>query len=568
MKIGIIQNNPLIGDFSANADYLLNAYQQLSKDGADIVISPELSLVGYPPLDLIFEANFIQESYIALQNLAKSTTSIPLIVGSLRQADSDHSDPRPFNSAFWLIDGEIQHYQDKSLLATYDVFNEKRYFRAATKQQPFTWNNIIIGLTICEDIWHHADFNPIHYSQNPLHNLKQQGAELILNISASPFYHHKPQLRSSLLAQQATFSQAAFIYVNTAGAQDELIFDGGSQILSNQGQLLAQAPHFSEGNYLFDVDLSTQPLAQIAPLAKIPIITQSRMDYDLTHFDAQAIHQALLTGIRNYVKKCGFKSVCLGLSGGVDSALVATLATQALGAKNVYTVMLPSQYSSQGSLDDAQALANNLGINCREVSIQNMVDTSIDTLNQQLFKEDNSQAQDLTEQNLQARIRGLLLMAYSNQNNHLLLTTGNKSEISIGYCTLYGDMCGGLNPIGDLLKTEVYALCDWINRDKIIIPTNTLTKAPSAELKPNQTDQDSLPDYSYLDALLHHLIVECSSLETIQNIGFKDTDIQWAKRQIHISEWKRNQSAIILKVSEKSFGKGRIIPLSKKLDHQ
>ena len=568
MKIGIIQNNPLIGDFAANADYLLNAYQQLSNDGADIVISPELSLVGYPPLDLIFEPNFIQESYIALQNLAKSTTSIPLIVGSLRQADSDHSDPRPFNSAFWLIDGEIQHYQDKSLLATYDVFNEKRYFRAATKQQPFTWNNIIIGLTICEDIWHHADFNPIHYSQNPLHNLKQQGAELILNISASPFYHHKPQLRSSLLAQQATFSQAAFIYVNTAGAQDELIFDGGSQILSNQGQLLAQAPHFSEGNYLFDVDLSTQPLAQIAPLAKIPIITQSRMDYDLTHFDAQAIHQALLTGIRNYVKKCGFKSVCLGLSGGVDSALVATLATQALGAKNVYTVMLPSQYSSQGSLDDAQALANNLGINCREVSIQNMVDTSIDTLNQQLFKEDNSQAQDLTEQNLQARIRGLLLMAYSNQNNHLLLTTGNKSEISIGYCTLYGDMCGGLNPIGDLLKTEVYALCDWINRDKIIIPTNTLTKAPSAELKPNQTDQDSLPDYSYLDALLHHLIVECSSLETIQNIGFKDTDIQWAKRQIHISEWKRNQSAIILKVSEKSFGKGRIIPLSKKLDHQ
>ncbi len=568
MKIGIIQNNPLIGDFAANADYLLNAYQQLSNDGADIVISPELSLVGYPPLDLIFEPNFIQESYIALQNLAKSTTSIPLVIGSLRLDDSDHSDPRPFNSAFWLADTEIQHYQDKSLLATYDVFNEKRYFKAATEQQAFIWNNLTIGLTICEDIWHHADFNPIHYSQNPLHSLKQQGAELILNISASPFYHHKPQLRSALIAQQATFSQASLIYVNTAGAQDELIFDGGSQIVSKQGKLLAQAPHFTEDSYLFDVDLSAQPIQESPPISEIPIITQTSVNYDLTHFDAQAIHQALLTGIRNYVKKCGFTSVCLGLSGGVDSALVATLATQALGAQNVYTVMLPSQYSSQGSLDDAQALANNLGINCREVGIQNIVDSGLDTLNTQLFNQDNSQTLDLTEQNLQARIRGLLLMAYSNQNNHLLLTTGNKSEVSIGYCTLYGDMCGGLNPIGDLFKTEVYALCEWINRDEIIIPTNTLTKAPSAELKPNQTDQDSLPDYSYLDALLHHLIVERSSIKTIQELGFKATDIQWAQRQIHISEWKRNQSAIILKVSEKSFGKGRIIPLSKKLDHQ
>lgn len=542
VRIGVLQLNSTIGAYAANRDRLLAAYAQAVRAGAEFVIAPELFLCGYPPRDLLLRPDFIEANLAALQQTAAGIGAVPLCVGFVDRHAARPGRPL-LNAAAVLQNGQIVWRTIKSLLPTYDVFDEDRYFEPAKSVAPFVFNGRKLGITICEDIWNDEDFWPDRlYRRDPVKELIAQGADLILNISASPWSVGKEQTRLAMLQRVARDERVPLVQVNSIGANDELIFDGHSVALNRQGEVLALGKGFAEDNFVVEVDGATAPVQVTWPVKE------------------EQLFHALALGIRDYVHKCGFKSVVLGLSGGIDSALVAVLAVEALGAAQVMGVSMPARYSSQGSLSDAEALAKNLGIRYEVLPIE----TPFKAMEGQLADVFAGTKPNEAEENLQSRLRGVTLMALSNKFGSLVLTTGNKSEMAVGYCTLYGDMCGALAVIADVFKTEVYALSRWINRDRVIIPVDSISKPPSAELRPDQKDQDSLPPYEVLDAILQFYVVEHLGKDAIINRGFAPAVVNDVVNKVTFTEYKRRQAAPGLKVSSRAFGSGRRIPVAQR----
>lgn len=539
MKIGIAQINPVVGDFPGNAKRILAAYRECLDGGADLVLTPELSLVGYPPRDLVFKSQFVPKCLQALDYLAGESREVPLVVGYV-----DHHHPtrpgKPFrNAAAWLQEGKVLQRVWKTLLPTYDVFDERRYFEPGEVCEPMVWRGQRIGVTICEDIWTEDFLQRPFYDRDPVEELCAKGVDLLLNLSASPFHLGKPAMRRAMIAGIAHRAKVPVVYCNTAGANDQLVFDGHSLVAGSNGRISMQMAGFRDDCRVVD------PFVEV------------ENDVVLDDDEPAQIYQALVLGVRDYVTKCGFSSVCLGLSGGIDSALTAAIAADALGPENVRGLTMPSPYSSRGSVEDSFSLAANLGIRCDEISIVGAFE-AIKGAMQPVFE---GKAEDVTEENMQSRIRGTLLMALSNKENHLLLTTGNKSEMAVGYCTIYGDMNGGLAVISDLPKTRVYQVARWINREREIIPWNTIDKPPSAELRPDQKDQDTLPPYDILDGILELYVEHHLSPDEIIARGFEEGTVRWVQRRVDLNEWKRHQAAPGLRVTSKAFGIGRRMPI-------
>jgi NAD+ synthase (glutamine-hydrolysing) len=543
MNIGIAQINPVVGDFPGNAKHLIAAYRECLDAGADLVITPEMSLVGYPPRDLVFKSRFVPDCLQALDYLAGETREAPLLVGYV-----DALDPtlrgKPFrNAAAWLENGSIRHRIFKTLLPTYDVFDERRYFEPSPASCPITWRGKRIGITICEDIWTDDFLQRPLYDRDPVRELADQGLDLLLNLSASPFHLGKPAARAQMISTLAQGIRVPVVYCNSIGGNDQLIFDGHSLVASADGGMVASFPGFEESCQV------------VNPWAS------ARLDPQWEKQESpQQLYRALVLGLRDYVRKCGFSSVCLGLSGGIDSALTAVIAADALGPENVHGLTMPSPYSSGGSVDDSIALAKSLGIRCDIVPISDAFAATKATLDS-LF---GGKTDGVTEENLQARLRGVMLMALSNQENHLLLTTGNKSELAVGYCTIYGDMCGGLAVISDLPKMRVYEISRWINRDREIIPWSTIEKPPSAELRPDQKDQDTLPPYDILDEILERYVERQLAADEVIADGFDEATVRWIQRRVDLNEWKRQQAAPGLRVTSKAFGIGRRMPIAQR----
>ncbi len=541
MKVALAQINTTIGDLPGNEAKILAAYQRGVEAGADLVMLPELTITGYPPRDLVLKKSFIAGNLAALDRLAAATGKTGMLVGYVGE-NKVRPGREVVNQVALLQDGKILAARAKTLLPTYDVFDEDRYFEPATENLPVVFNGGKIGLTICEDIWNDEDFWPERrYQHNPPVELAAAGSRALFNISASPWSVGKDETRYRMLQSMALKAKCPVIFCNQVGGNDELIFDGGSLAFNGAGELIARAGMFAEDFVMVDTDSRS---------------AVARPDMQ----EEELIYKALVLGLRDYLHKCGFKSTVLGLSGGIDSALVACLAVAALGSENVRGVSLPSQFSSQGSLDDARLLAERLGIQYEIIPIQ----PAFETTKKQLQTAFAGRREDTTEENIQARLRGVMLMALSNKFGALLLTTGNKSELAVGYCTLYGDMCGGLAVISDVPKTMVYRLAKWINRQQEIIPISSITKAPSAELRPNQTDQDSLPPYDVLDGILDAYVVQGRTLTEIVKAGFEEATVKRVIRLIDFNEYKRRQAAPGLKVTSKAFGVGRRIPIAQK----
>jgi NAD+ synthetase len=546
LKIGILQLNSTIGDFAANRQKLLAGYEKACALGAEFILAPELFLCGYPPRDLLLRADFIEANLAALEVTAKSAGAIPLCVGYVDR-NSENPGRTLRNSAAVLQNGKIIWRTHKSLLPTYDVFDEDRYFEPARNVAPFAFNGRKLGLTICEDIWNDEDFWPERlYRRDPIKELIGQGAEIILNISASPWHDGKEKTRLEMLRRVAHDEKIPVVQVNSVGANDELIFDGHSVVINSHGKIVALANGFASDILVADVAaLDAKTVGWIPTSDKFPPREQQ-------------IFSALSLGIRDYVHKCGFKTVIVGLSGGIDSALVAVLAADALGAENVFGVSMPARYSSAGSLTDAEVLAKNLGIRYEVLPIE----PAFLAVEKQLATVFAGTKPNEAEENMQSRLRGVTLMALSNKFGALVLTTGNKSEMAVGYCTLYGDMDGALGPLADVLKTDIYKIANWVNREREVIPQNSLCKPPSAELRPNQTDQDSLPPYETLDAVLDLYVVKNLGKEEIIARGFDSAVVNDVINKINFSEYKRRQAAPGLKISPRAFGMGRRIPIA------
>ena len=541
MKVALAQINTTVGDFAGNEAKILSAYWRGAEAGLDLVVVPELATCGYPPRDLLLKKQFLTQNLELVERLAKATTKTGLLVGYVGKNDT-RPGREATNAAALCQNGKIVASRSKMLLPTYDVFDEDRYFEPATENLPVEFNGQKIGLTVCEDLWNDEDFwRERRYRRNPAMELAAAGAQIIFNISASPWHLGKNKTRHGMLGSLAAKLKCPLLYCNLAGGNDELVFDGESLAFNGTGQLTAQGGLFTEDFLILD----TGQLKAIAPgeLA-----------------EEEMVFKALVLGLRDYLYKCGFKSAVLGLSGGIDSALTAALAVEALGKENVRGVSLPSEFSSRGSLEDARLLTKKLGIQYDVIPIQPMFEAT----RQQLKPVFAGCPEDTTEENIQARLRGVLLMALSNKFGSLLLTTGNKSELAVGYCTLYGDMCGGLAVISDVPKTMVYRLAKWINRADEIIPLASITKAPSAELRPNQTDQDSLPPYEALDAILDAYVVQLRSVSEIVGLGFDEATVRRVVRLIDFNEYKRRQAAPGLKVTSKAFGVGRRIPIAQR----
>jgi len=560
LKIGLLQLNSTIGDFDANREKLLAAYSRAVAGGAEFVVAPELFLCGYPPRDLLLREDFIQANLAALAQTARGIGPVPLGVGYV-----DKNPERPgralTNSAAVLQDGNILWRTSKSLLPTYDVFDEDRYFEPAVSVAPFSLKGIRFGLTICEDIWNDEDFWPERiYRRDPVKELIQQGAQIILNISASPWHVGKERARLEMLRRVARDEKIPLAQVNAVGANDELIFDGHSVALDARGDILALGKSFAEDVLVVDlVPARSGDPGQPPPPDRIPETAAARAPLVFLP-EEELLFAALSLGVRDYVQKCGFRSVIVGLSGGIDSALVAAIAAHALGPENVMGVAMPARYSSSGSLTDAAALAKNLGIRYEVLPIEAV----FQAVEQQLEKVFAGLKPNEAEENVQSRLRGLSLMALSNKFGALVLTTGNKSEMAVGYCTLYGDMNGALGPIADVFKTDVYRLARWVNRDREIIPSDSLTKPPSAELRPNQTDQDSLPPYPVLDEVLNCYIVKHLGKSEIISRGFSAAIVNDVVNKVNFTEYKRRQAAPGLKISPRAFGMGRQIPVAQR----
>ena len=541
MKIALAQINPTVGDLTGNAARILAAYRRGVEAGVEIVVFPELAITGYPPRDLLHKSRFIPDNLAVLERLAVATGETGLLVGFVGRNDRQPG-REATNSVALLQHGKILATRAKMLLPTYDVFDEDRYFEPAQENAPVDFNGQKIGLTICEDVWNDEAFwDERRYLRNPARELVEAGAEILFNVSASPWHLGKDRLRVEMLSSLVAQIRRPFVYCNAIGGNDELLFDGASLAFDAAGRLITQGAMFREDFLLLDTDTAE------------PITPTSLAD-------EEALYRALVLGVRDYFQKCGFQSAVLGLSGGIDSALTAVIAVEALGAENVRGVSLPSQYSSQGSLDDARILAENLGIRYDIVPIQPV----FEPVKGQLAGIFTGRAEDTTEENIQARLRGVILMAMSNKFGSLLLTTGNKSELAVGYCTLYGDMCGGLAVISDVPKTMVYRLSEWINRDREIIPRASITKPPSAELRPDQTDQDSLPPYDVLDAILEAYVVGGKSRAEIVAAGFDLPTVDRVVRLIDLNEYKRRQAAPGLKITSKAFGVGRRMPIAQR----
>jgi NAD+ synthetase len=537
MRIGIAQINAVVGDFPGNAKRILAAYRECLEKGAEMVVTPEMSLVGYPPRDLVFKSQFVPKCLQALDYLADEIREVPLIVGYVDFHEGVVG--KPFrNAAAWLEAGKIKAKFWKTLLPTYDVFDERRYFEPGESGEPFVWQGKRIGITICEDIWTEDYLQRPFYDRDPVAELSAKGIDLIINLSASPFHLGKPACRHEMLGDVAREAAVPVLYCNSVGGNDQLVFDGHSMLVDAAGNVTAQLGGFADECRVVDAfaDGETE---------------------GLTTGDAEQLYGALVLGLRDYVHKCGFSSVCLGLSGGIDSALTAVIAADALGTENVRGLTMPSPYSSRGSVEDSFALAKNLCIRCDEVAITD----AFAAVKQSMAPVFERQGEDVTEENMQARLRGLFLMALSNKDNHLLLTTGNKSELAVGYCTIYGDMCGGLAVISDLPKTKVFEVSKWVNRHGERIPWNTITKPPSAELRPDQKDQDTLPEYDVLDAILELYVEQHLGAEEITARGFDETMVRWIQRRVDLNEWKRQQAAPGLRVTSKAFGIGRRMPI-------
>jgi NAD+ synthase (glutamine-hydrolysing) len=539
MKIGFAQINPTVGDLKGNFEKIRQAYDRLAAAGAELILTPELCITGYPPQDLVFKSRFVPQTLEIVQQLHAHVRGAALLVGFV---DRNEGRGKPFhNSAALLEAGKPIQKTHKSLLPTYDVFDEDRYFEPASQVAPLNVCGKKIGVTICEDIWtEHYLPRPL-YDVEPVRSLIDQGAEIIVNLSASPFSLHKPSIRREMVGSLARTYQRPIFYCNAVGGNDQLVFDGNSIAVNSAGELIAQLSAFREEEAIIDTNSS----------AVVEFRERST---------AEELFPALSLGLRDYAHKCNFKSAVLGLSGGIDSAVVAATAVDALGAENVVGVSMPGPYSSRGSIDDAMALSRNLSIKCLQISIAEPF-AVLKAQFKDIFK---GLPEDTTEENMQPRLRAITLMALSNKFGHLVLSTGNKSELSVGYCTIYGDMAGGLAVISDVPKTMVYELARWINRDREIIPRSTIDKPPSAELKPNQKDQDTLPPYEILDEILRLYVEENQSARDIIAHGFDEKTVRWVQRRVDLNEYKREQAAPGLRVTTRAFGVGRRMPIAQK----
>jgi NAD+ synthetase len=558
MKIAIAQLNPIIGDLTGNAAKILEIAQQADTQNARLLLTPELSLCGYPPRDLLLNPSFVNAMETTLKKLAQDLpANLAVLVGTVvHNSDAPVTGGKIlFNSIAWLEAGEIKQYFHKRLLPTYDVFDENRYFEPGLQANYFTLDDIKIGVTICEDLWNDEQFwGKRNYAVNPIAELSNLGVDLIVNLSASPYTVGKQKLREAMLKHSAKHFQKSIIYTNQIGGNDDLIFDGRSFALNQQGEIISRASGFTTDLITVEFDQEKRDLN--SNLNSISPIYES---------EDEEIWQALVLGVRDYVKKCNFSQVVLGLSGGIDSALVAAIATTALGKENVLGVLMPSPYSSQHSVSDALALANNLGIKTQILKIGELMQGFDHTLSE-LF---TGTQFGVAEENIQSRIRGTLLMGISNKFGHLLLSTGNKSEMAVGYCTLYGDMNGGLAVISDVPKTRVYSLCKWLNyhHQTEIIPENIIKKAPSAELKPDQLDQDSLPSYNILDDILERLINQHQSAAQIINAGHDKDLVNKVLKLVSRAEFKRRQAPPGLKITDRAFGTGWRMPIASKMEN-
>ncbi|PPJ61565.1 NAD+ synthase [Cuspidothrix issatschenkoi] len=551
MKIAIAQINPIIGDLSGNAQKILEMSQQAASENIRLLLTPELSICGYPPRDLLLNPSFVEVTDQTLQKLAKDLpANLAVLVGTVVKNSQAHvtGEKNLFNSIALLENGKVQQFFHKRLLPTYDVFDENRYFEPGLQANYFKLDDLNIGVTICEDLWNDEEFwGKRSYAVNPIADLANLGVDLIVNLSASPYTVGKQHLREAMLKHSAVNFQQPIIYTNQVGGNDDLIFDGRSFALNKQGEIVGRAKGFTSDFLTVEFNSNQQDLelSNISPIDEC---------------EDEEIWNALVLGVKDYVGKCRFSKVLLGLSGGVDSALVAAIATAALGKENVMGVLMPSPYSSEHSISDALALAENLDIKTQILPIGELMQ-SFDKSLDDLFAGTEF---GIAEENLQSRIRGNLLMAISNKFGYLLLSTGNKSEVAVGYCTLYGDMNGGLSVIADVPKTRVYSLCKWLNshHQKEVIPANILTKAPSAELKPGQVDQDSLPPYEILDDILDRLIHQHQSAAAIIAAGHEPAIVDRVLQLLSRAEFKRRQAAPGLKITDRAFGTGWRMPIA------
>jgi len=545
MRLGLAQLNSTVGDLAGNRRKILAAYAALVAQGAELVVFPELAVCGYPPRDLLFKRRFVPDVAESLAEIAAAIGVVPAIIGTVEVNPTGRG--RPFyNSAAFCYRGHVGAVARKCLLPTYDVFDEDRYFEPATSPVVVNHADKRIGITICEDIWTHPMISTrrLYSGKMPIEQLAEQKCDLMVNVSASPWHSTKESVRQNLVVAEAARSLGCPVaYVNAVGGNDELIFDGRSHVANAQGEITSGLAAFRE-----DIQV-----VELAP-------KQPHLDPSFVAGEMQDMFDALVLGLRDYAHKSGFKRALVALSGGIDSAVVGVIAVAAFGPENVTGVSLPSEISSQHSRDDARSLAQNLGIRFETIAIADAVAACERALGP-VF---SGRSRDVAEENIQARIRGVLMMALSNKFGSLLLTTGNKSEVAVGYCTLYGDMAGGLAVISDVFKTQVYALARWINREREIIPANTIAKPPSAELRPGQVDQDSLPPYDLLDAILKAYVEEGHSSRDLIAQGFNEAVVRDIVRKVDLNEYKRKQAAPGLKITPLAFGVGRRIPIVQK----
>ncbi len=550
MKIAIAQLNPTIGNLTTNSQEILAAAEQAAKEGVHLLLTPELSLWGYPPRDLLLSPGFLQSAATQLQELAQQLPSdLAVLVGTVENnPQADHQGEKPlYNSIALLNGGKIAQIFHKRLLPTYDVFDEHRYFAPGKENNCFSLAGVKIGVTICEDLWNDEEFwGRRSYQVNPIADLAKLEVDLIVNLSASPYSLGKQKLREAMLRHGATRYQIPIIYANQVGGNDDLIFDGGSVTFNPTGEVACRAQSFQTDLVILEFNPKER-------------ILHSNTITPILEREEEEIWSALVLGVRDYAQKCGFSQVVLGLSGGIDSALVAAIGAEAMGAVNVLGVLMPSPYSSHHSITDAMALVENVGIRSEKLAIGEAM-TVYDRVLEPLF---TGTTFGVAEENIQSRIRGNLLMAIANKFGYLLLSTGNKSEMAVGYCTLYGDMNGGLGVIADLPKTKVFDLCRWLNRHGEIIPANIIAKPPSAELKPGQMDRDFLPPYEVLDDIIHRIIHQFQSPSEIIAAGYEPEAVNKVMKLVTRAEFKRRQAPPGLKITDRAFGTGWRMPIAR-----